>query len=281
MALNDIIGNFRTGVLGLGLILAAGCEGGGDGATSAGCKNDSECKGNRICDYATGMCVEDNENSGKDTHTSISDTLILQKDTYSGNDTNSPKDVFTYQDSISCQDECSLGEKKCLDSQVMECLNSGEGCTSWNLAEDCGEAHCNTDFECECDPYAYQNQCQNGVLTYCEVISRKPTQFDCYAEGFPHCGYVDVIGNSICFGNGGQGSSCQEGVIVSGEGTPQNGFGVIKSECDYEIVDICIMWSGSGSSGVCRSACQTSDDCSKYFNGYCNSFSEGKYCIEI
>ena len=42
---------FATGLLGLVALLASGCSQG------AGCTKDTDCKGDRICDYATGRCV--------------------------------------------------------------------------------------------------------------------------------------------------------------------------------------------------------------------------------
>jgi hypothetical protein len=98
MAINDLINGFRKGMFGLGLILAANCGGGaGDGTTSAaGCKNDSECKGNRIC--IDGECVEGSRTThGKDTYSSLPDTLVPQKDTYIP-----PKDTFSIPDA-SCE----------------------------------------------------------------------------------------------------------------------------------------------------------------------------------
>ncbi|MBI4981139.1 hypothetical protein HZC30_06310 [Candidatus Woesearchaeota archaeon] len=58
MALNDLVRK-----LGLGLIVV-GCGSAGD-ESAAGCKNDSDCKGNRIC--IDGECVEEGSNGGKDT----------------------------------------------------------------------------------------------------------------------------------------------------------------------------------------------------------------------
>ncbi len=69
MAINDLI-NGKLRVFGLGLILS--CSGASDEGT-AGCKNDSECKGDRYC--IDGECVE-GSGGGKDSYTA-EDTVPL------------------------------------------------------------------------------------------------------------------------------------------------------------------------------------------------------------
>ncbi len=181
-SLNDLI-NRKLQVLGLGLILSCG---GASDENISGCKNDSECKGNRYC--IDGECVEGGGNGGKDSYTSGGDT------------------------SSGCQDECTAGEKKCVGLKIMECV-SKEGCAYWELVKECGlDEYCTEDFQCGCNPEKYTNACDGLVLTYCEeTISNKKgvvKTLNCEDKGMSHCNYSEFYDNRLCFGEGKLGEGC-------------------------------------------------------------------------
>ncbi|MBI4980962.1 LDL receptor domain-containing protein, partial [Candidatus Woesearchaeota archaeon] len=238
MAINNIVNSLRKGMLGLGLVLAASCGGGaGDGATSAaGCKNDTDCKGNRIC--IDGECIEGSRTPpGKDAYTPLPDTY----------------------DNLDTSQNCtSHFEKVCSDGDLYwkdSCGNLENKLE--NCKYGCSNGKCN-----EPGSDDFQNQCQNGNLTYCDVDTNQTEMLNCQSEGFSHCDYVEIVGNSICFGDGKSGDNCPTEAWFA-YGDPA----LIKSECDYTKVDVCNVPGPNLAEAYCTNFCQNDSDCSW---GCCN-----------
>ena len=150
MALNDLI---KT--LGFGLILAA-CGSAGESTPAGGCKDDSECKGNRVC--IDGECVEESRNlpgkdtynaPGKDTYSALPDTFI---------DTSQNLDSIKYQDSFP-----EASSKDIYDSTNFDTVINTD--TVISDAMGCSKA----EFTCDngkCIPKSYvcdgKNDCSKG-----------------------------------------------------------------------------------------------------------------------
>ncbi len=216
-SLNDLLGkNLR--VLGLGLILS--CGGASDEGTS-GCKNDSECKGNRYC--IDGECVEGSRNvPEKDTYSNLPDTYDLDTsqnctshfkkvcsdgDVYwkdscgnlenkidncaygcSNGKCNEPgKDTVSGEDTEgpSCSDECAdYGQTKCSGNGWKECGDyDDDSCLEWSDLNSCG-----SNEKCEGGGCIQTS----GTGSYCNPCE---TDADC-VEGMV-CGFWEDDGGTV------------------------------------------------------------------------------------
>ncbi len=248
MALNDLINNLRKGMLGLGLILAANCGGGaGDGTTSAaGCKHDSECKGNRIC--INGDCIEGSRNTpGKDTYSSLPDTYD-NLDT-SQNCTSHFKKVCSDGD-LYWKDSCGNLENK-LDNCSYGCSNGG-----------CKEPGSDTGVLSH-DTIVYDQgpSCNNECYDY------EYGKTICVGNGWKKCG--DYGGSCLEWGgvnNCGDNEVCQGGECISACVNECNSVG--DTTCYNESM---------------LSTCVVNNDCLKWAVGYCSGYTTcvGDECVCI
>ncbi len=197
MNLNDLI-NGKIRILGLGLILA-GCGGDGSETPAGGCKNDSECKGNRYC--IDGECVEGSGNGGKDTNNSSgTDTVsgTCDPDNYE----NSCEGlVLTYchpdlkiVTSVNCNDygmsNCGYAHQKVVKAVCFGDGKLGAKCELPPLSLDTDERDWKYFIKVECDFNDVELFCDGDYCTkMCEQDS------DCSGE-IPIC--TEYVNNRWC-----------------------------------------------------------------------------------
>jgi len=77
-----------------------------------------------------------------------------------------------------CSDACTLGDKKCSDAEIIECIKDDElGCTHWSLPQSCGEnSHC--DAATNTCVAGCVDECKNGESVCADVEIRHCGQFD-------------------------------------------------------------------------------------------------------
>ncbi len=106
-----------------------------------------------------------------------------------------------------------------------------------------------------CDLDIYQTQCNDLVLTYCDVNTNLIQKLDCQEQGFSHCGYVDFVERNICYGNKKQGQHCSKETQY-GDQT------LLQSECDFTQVDVCTYVDDINKPySICTILCDKNSDC--------------------